>query len=131
MIEEKEYCKTITAERVKRVGGAFDFYELGATITNKDNTLNTAIPFEELAKFVWLKETGTPRREEMTPPLLGIHEGKAIYLLGDREILTRKTFAGLPQHDGEKIIYGAACRVDEEFLQEKKIIFRQMPEELG
>ena len=29
LIEEKEYCKTITAERVRRVGGSFDFYRLG------------------------------------------------------------------------------------------------------
>ena len=49
------------------------------------------------------------------------------------EILSKyegKILSELPQHDGEKIIYGSACRIDENFLEENKIIFRQIPKEL-
>lgn len=130
LIEEKEYCKTITAERVRRVGGSFDFYRLGAEISDAEGKINSSATFEQLANFVWFSETKTPYREPKNSPLLGIFEGAAIYLLRD-EILTKKILSALPQHDGEKIIYGAACRVEESFLKENKIIFRQIPKGLS
>lgn len=130
LIEEKEYCKTITAERVRRVGGSFDFYQLGAEISDAEGKINSSVTFEQLANFVWFSATKTPYREPKNSPLLGIFEGTAIYLLRD-EILTKKILSELPKHDGEKIVYGAACRVEESFLKENKIIFRQIPKGLS
>ena len=137
LIEEKEYCKTITAERVRRVGGSFDFYRLGEEITDSEGKINSSVTFEQLANFVWFSATKTPLKLRDLP-LLGVHEGKAIYLLYDEgksvedgNILTKKVLSELPQHDGEKIIYGSACRIDESFLEENKIIFRQIPKELN
>lgn len=129
LIEEKEYCRTITAERVKRVGGSFDFYKLVSELTDSEGKINFSVTFEELANFVWFSATKTPYLEQKNSPLLGIYNGTAIYLL-DREILTKKTLTLLPKYDGEKIIYGSACRIDENFLTGNKIIFRQIPKEL-
>lgn len=137
LIEEKEYCKTITAERVRRVGGEFDFYQLGADMekllaemTEKTGTLNPATDYDELANLVWYDATKIPYFDKKNSPLLGIHEGAAVYLLSGGNVLTRKTFAELPAHDGEKIIYGSGCRLSEDFLRENEIIFRQIPKEL-
>ena len=131
LIEEKDYCKTITAERVRRVGGSFDFYRLGEEITDSEGKINSSVTFEQLANFVWFSETKTPYLEQKNSPLLGIYNGVAIYLLqGEDKILTKKILSEFPQHDGEKIIYGSACRIDENFLEENKIIFRQIPKEL-
>jgi len=140
LIEEKDYCKTITAERVRRVGGSFDFYRLGEEITDSEGKINASVTFEQLANFVWFSATKTPYLEKKNSPLLGVHEGKAIYLLYNGilkdksvkggNILTEKILSELPQHDGEKIIYGSACRIDEKFLEENKITFRQIPKEL-
>ena len=131
LIEEKEYCKTITAERVRRVGGSFDFYRLGEEITDSEGKINSSVTFEQLANFVWFSATKTPYLEQKNSPLLGIYNGVAIYLLqGEEKILTKKVLSELPQNDGEKIIYGSACRIDESFLEESKIIFRQIPKEL-
>lgn len=41
VIEDKEYCKTITAERVRRVGGSFDFYQLGAELMDSEGKINS------------------------------------------------------------------------------------------
>ena len=141
LIEEKDYCKTITAERVRRVGGSFDFYRLGAEISDAEGKINSSVTFEQLANFVWFSATKTPYREPQNSPLLGIYNGTAIYLLYNGilkdksgkggNILTKKILSVLPQHDGEKIIYGSACRIDENFLEENKIIFRQIPKELN
>ena len=140
LIEEKDYCKTITAERVRRVGGSFDFYKLGVEIFDKTGVINPAVTFEQLANFVWFNATKTPYVEQEKSALLGVHDGTAIYLLyngilKDKSLkggnmLTEKIFKALPQFDGEKIIYAKACRVDEEFLQENKITFRAIPKEL-
>ncbi|MBR6012320.1 MAG: site-specific DNA-methyltransferase [Selenomonadaceae bacterium] len=140
LIEEKEYCKTITAERVKRVGGSFDFYRLGAEITDAEGKINSSVTFAQLANFVWFSATKTPYLEQKNSPLLGICKGTAIYLLYNGilkdksvkggNILTKKILSSLPQHDGEKIIYGSACRLDENFLEENRITFRQIPKEL-
>ena len=59
LIEEKDYCKTITAERVKIIGGSFDFYRLGEKFF-EGGAINPAVTFEELAKIVWYSETKTP-----------------------------------------------------------------------
>jgi len=141
LIEEKEYCKTITAERVRRVGGSFDFYRLGAEISDAEGKINSSVTFEQLANFVWFSATKTPYLEQKNSPLLGVYNGTAIYLLYNGilkdksvkggNILTKKILSALPKHDGEKIIYGSACRIDENFLEENKIIFRQIPKELN
>ena len=60
LIEEKDYCKTITAERVKRVGGSFNFYRVGAELFDESGALNCAVTDEQLAAYLWFKCTGTP-----------------------------------------------------------------------
>ena len=140
LIEEKEYCETITAERVRRVGGNFSFYRLGEEISDAEGKINPKVTFEQLADFIWFSATKTPRVEKEHSPLIGIHNGTAIYLLYNGvlkdkslrggNILTRKILAMLPKHDGDKIIFGAACRIDEDFLKENKISFRQIPKDL-
>ena len=127
LIEEKDYCRTITAERVKRVGGTFKFYRLGAELFDETGAINPAVTFEQLAAYVWSKFTGTP----YTPgdsPLIGIHEGAAYYLLD--ETLTPKILETLPPHDGAKIIFGKACRISKENLKLLGITFRQIPKDI-
>ncbi len=111
---------------------------------DEEEKINSSVTFEQLANFVWFSATKTPLKLRNLP-LLGVHESKAIYLLydeisGDKRlrngnidstILNRKTLSSLPKYDGEKIIYGSACRIDGKFLEENKIIFRQIPKELN
>ena len=56
-------------------------------------------------------------------------------ILGDKRpaggnVLTAKVLAGLPPHDGPKIIYGEACRLGEARLAVLGIIFKQTPYDL-
>ena len=140
LIEEQAYCDTITAERVRRVGGDFNFYRLGEEISDAEGKINPKVTFEQLADFIWFSVAKTPRIKKEHSPLIGVYNGTAIYLLykailKDKSstggnVLTRKVLAMLPEHDGDKIIFGAACRVDEDFLKENKISFRQIPKDL-
>ena len=155
-VEIGEQCTTHIVPRLQKVvegeqsgiskivnwrgGGGFSFYRLGAKILDAEGKINSSMTFEQLANFVWFSATKTPYREPQNSPLLGIYNGTAIYLLYNGilkdksvkggNILTKKILMALPQHDGEKIIYGSACRIDENFLEENKIVFRQIPKEL-
>ena len=73
-------------------------------------------------------------------PLLGVHEGRAIYLLfngilGDKRpqsgnVLTQEVLAAIHRicpHEGEKLIYGEACRLGEKRLAAEGITFKHIP----
>ena len=126
MIEEKEYCKTITAERVKRVGGSFDYCSLGERFFDETGAINSAVTFEQLAAYIWHKCTGKPYTfDEKNLPLLGTDNGTAYYLLEGE--LTKKILETLPTHDGAKIIFGNSCKISAENLKSQGITFRQTP----
>ena len=128
LIETQDYCKTITAERVKRVGGNFRFYRLGEKLFDETGAINPAVTFEQLAAYIWFKCTGTPYTAEKTSPLIGIHNGVAYYLL--RKTLTKKILATLPPHEGAKIIFGESCRISAEVLKSLGITFEQTPKDV-
>ena len=128
LIEEKDYCKTITAERVRRVGGSFKFFRVGAKLFDETGALNPAVTARELAAVIWFKFTGRAYPAGETLPLIGIHEGAAYYLAD--EPLTRKFLATLPAYDGQKIIFAPASRLSADFLSANKIIFKQLPSEI-
>ena len=108
-------------------GGSFRFCRLGAKLFDETGAINPAVTFEQLAAYIWFKFTGTPYVEK-TPPLIGIHDGAAYYLL--RETLTQKLLATLPPHDGAKIIFGNSTRIDAEDLKSLGIKFFQIPKEI-
>ena len=92
----------------------------------------------ELAEFVWFSETGTgyktPKRKS---PLLGVHEGRAIYLLYNGilddlavdggNVLTGVVLDKLPKHEGPRVVYAAACRLGAPRLNREGIVFKQTP----
>ena len=130
LIEAKDYCKTITAERVKRVGGSFRFYRLGATLFDNKGALNPDVTFQDLAAYVWSKSTKTPYTPNDTAsPLIGIHDGTAYYVFN--EVLTEELLKTLPPHDGAKIIFATACRISAETLESLGITFQQIPKEVS
>ena len=167
---DENICQNITAERLKRVsqgyewkdqkgnkrkeeglGGGFRFCTLGETLFDADGQIRREVSFEDLARHVYFTETGQPLPER-TPssrrtrssgtdfPLLGVHNGVAVYLLYNGvmkdksrdggNVLTRPLLASLPEHDGAKVIYGNGCLLGENTLRSLNITFRQVPYEI-
>jgi len=150
---EPGIARDITAERVRRVaagyadakgkaveglGGAFQYCRLSAEpLFNEFGDVRDDVTYAQLADFVWFAETGTGYTGQAKSPLLGVHEGRGIYLLfngilGDRRpdggnILTRPVLDALPPHQGERIIYAAATRLGEAALRRAGITFKQTP----
>ena len=100
------------------------------------------MPFADLARYVFLLETGVPipTRPRKDSPLLGVHRGRAVYLLyngilGDKRpqggnVLTRAVLDDLPPHSegaGPRVVYGEACRLSDATLARENIAFRHVP----
>ena len=150
-------ASTVTAERVRRaacgytntkgeavpgLGGGFQFCHLSREpLFSADGQVREDVTFAQLAEFVWFKDTGTGYTGAADSPLLGVHEGRAIYLLyngilqelkagiGEGNILTAEVLAALPPFPGPKVIYAAANRMGARCAREN-ITFKQTPYEL-
>ncbi|MFZ4536154.1 site-specific DNA-methyltransferase [Propionivibrio sp.] len=156
LVEMDEHiAASVTAERVKRVangytnakgavvdglGGGFQFCRLSAEpLFTADGQIRSDVSFVQLAEFVWFAETGSgrpPDASEALSPLLGVHEGRAIYLLyngilkdksvGGGNVLSGPVFELLPKFAGPKVIYAAANRMGARTAREG-VTFKQTP----
>ncbi|HBP5584191.1 TPA: site-specific DNA-methyltransferase [Pseudomonas aeruginosa] len=149
---EDEIAGRVTAERVRKVAegytpdgsepvagidGGFQFCRLSIEpLFDAFGQIRSDVRFAQLAEFVWFAETGTGYTGQADSPLLGVHEGRAIYLLYNG-ILKDKSVAGgnvltgpvldvLPKFDGPKVIYAAANRLGARAAREG-ITFKQTP----
>jgi len=146
-------AKNVTAERVRRVaqgytnakgqpvpglGSGFQFCRLSAEpLFDAQGQIRGDVAFAQLAEFVWFAETGTGYAGGAESPQLGVHEGRAIYLLyngilKDRSIaggnvLTGPVLDALPAFAGPKVIYAAACRLGAARLRRDGVTFKQTP----
>ena len=142
----------VTAERVRRVaggyknakgqavegiGGGFQFCRLSADpLFDANGQIRSDVTFAQLAEFVWFAETGTGFTGVSDSPLLGVYEGRAIYLLYNGilkdksvvggNVLTGPVFDVLPKFSGPKVIYAAANRMGARAARES-IVFKQTP----
>ena len=149
-------AKEVTVERVRRVsegyknakgqlvaglGNGFQFFKLSkGSLFDSNGSIKNDVNYKRLAEFVWFAETGTGFAGKANSPLIGIHKGQAIYLLfngilkdlsiNGGNVLTSPMLSLLPDHDGLKVIYAAACRLGSARLARENIVFKQTPYEL-
>jgi len=147
---------------IEGLGGGFQFCRLSAEpLFDADGQIRRDVSFAQLAEFVWFAETGSAcppsfrggaaepgiqrqaldsrvrGNDVLAPtPLLGIHDGRAIYLLyngilkdksvAGGNVLTGPVFDLLPPFAGPKVIYAAANRMGARAAREG-VIFKQTP----
>lgn len=148
-----------TEEKVEGLGGGFQFCKLSTEpLFTPEGQVRPDVTFAQLAEFVWFVETGTGYSPSPQPspsphsggfagakrgegvklsPLIGVHEGRAIYLLyngilkdksvSGGNVLTGPVYESLPKFYGPKVIYAAACRLGKARLVSENITFKQTP----
>lgn len=155
---DEQICQVVTLQRLSKavsgyrqaksngnttevpgLDGGFRFATLGEPLFDEMGNIQPHVTFEDLAGHVFFVETGVPlpKSENGKTPLLGVHNGVAIYLLyngilGDKtprggNVLTRGVLEQLPSHDGQKVIFGTGCRLGLDRLRQEEITFRQIP----
>jgi len=124
------------------LGGGFRYCMLAEPLFDETGNIRREVEFADLAAHVFFTETGEPipKRATGKTPLIGQCKGTAYYLLfngvlGDKRpdggnVLTGKTLAQLPAHDGPKVVYGEGCRLGAARLKREKIVFKQVPYEV-
>jgi hypothetical protein len=149
---DENICRDVTAQRLTRVihgygevaglGGGYRFCTLGEPLFDERGQIRDDVRFPDLAAHIFFTETGTPipKRVNGRTSLLGVHNGKAVYLLfngvlGDKRpnggnVLTGDVLRNLPAHDGPKVIYGESCRLGADRLRRASIVFKQVPYEI-
>jgi adenine-specific DNA-methyltransferase len=156
MVEmDERIARDVTAQRIRKaiegygdtpgLGGGFRFCKLGTALFDEAGNIGGEVRFPDLAAHVFFTETGSPipARASGKTPLLGVHQGKAVYLLfngvlGDKRpgggnVLTHTIAQDLPAHpagNGPRVVYGEACRLGSKSLDHYGITFRQIPFEL-
>jgi adenine-specific DNA-methyltransferase len=121
----------------------FHFAVLGDTLFDFEGNIRETVTFDELAEFVWFQQTGAPlphKPKGQRTPLLGIHHGTAVYLLfngilkdksvGGGNVLTRPVLYSLPEYDGPKVIWCAACKISEYHRRRLNVTEKQIPYQL-
>lgn len=152
---DEKIAPDITRERVRRVaegytnaksdhvpglGGGFRYVRLGEAVFDEHGRIRESVRFADLARYVYFTETGEPLPKERVSaktPLLGVHHGRAVYLLYNGilkdksadggNVLTSETLAHLPAHEGPKVVYAAGCRFSKVRLEREGITFKQTP----
>jgi len=126
-----------TGEAVPGMGGGFQFCRLShEPLFTAAGEIRADVTFAQLADFVWFQETGTGYEGNADSSLLGVCDGKAVYLLyngilkdksaSGGNVLTQTIYLTLPPHGGPKVIYAAASRGDA-WLRRENITFKQTP----
>lgn len=126
-----------SGEIVEGTNSSFQFCRLSEEpLFNAEGEIRSDVTFGQLAEFVWFAETGEGYTGKADSPLIGIHEGRAIYLLyngilKDRSVaggnvLTGPVFDLLPKFSGPKVIYAAANRLGGRAAREA-VTFKQTP----
>ena len=121
-------------------GGGFSFYTLGDAAFDENGRLSPSVRFKTLAAYVWMLETGKPAQQAFESPLIGVHEGKAYFLLyngilGDRRpdggnVLTNAVLAhlrDLQPADTSAVVYGETSRLGPARLAAEGVTFKQIP----
>lgn len=144
LIELEEYANTVTAERNKRViqgyndfeklGGAFDFYELGLPLFDENQNLNEEVGLPKIREYIWFSETRTSFKEPNAENyFLGKKEDSAYYFIYEKDRLTTLDYDALEliKIKGEQyIIYADNCLLPKEFMAKKNIIFKKIPRDI-
>ncbi len=149
---DEAICRDVTAQRLRKaaegygdtagLGGSFRYCTLAEPLFDELGTIRPEVEFAELAAHVFFTETGEPipKRATGKTPLIGQSRGTAYYLLfngvlGDKRpdggnVLTGRTLAQFPPHEGPKVVYGEGCRLGAARLKRENVVFKQVPYEV-
>lgn len=150
LVEMEDYAESITAERVRRVmkgygegaaavagtGGAFDYYELGEPMFDKEKNLNENIGEEKIREYIYYTETKRHLERERTESakyLLDTSNDTGYYFYYEQDCLTTlgvDTLHIVTEPAEQYVIHADVCTLSEEDMAAKNIVFKKIPRDI-
>ena len=136
---------TATVEHEKKaagVPGSFAYYELGAPLFVPDG-LNSEVPYEKMAEYIWYSETSTPldprgysEAHKLHPHYLGKYDDTSYFFAYDPESATsldRKYLGTIPTECAAEsyVIYAETCLLDEKDLFAHNVTFKKIARDIS
>lgn len=137
------YGENTIEERKEGLGEGVRYLTLGPEMETTETDVGSQVTYDDLARHLHYLETGRPLDDDaaLHPPLVNTANGTALYLLygaptgdgmagTDGNVLTREVLDALPHPDANvntRVVYGEACRLGDDVLDEHGITFRQIP----
>lgn len=127
---------------VPGLGSGFRFCRLGVPLFDEFGDIANEVNFPDLAAHIFFSETGVPIPHRAQSELLGIHQGRAVYLLfseahaqkpreASGNMLTPGRLDKLPappqSFEGARVIYAEGCTVSRDRLKAAGVVFKQIP----
>ena len=124
-------------DKMEGLGGAFDYYELGAPLFKEDGNLNEEVGIDKIREYIYYSETKQPflhATDETEPYLLDDFNRTGFYFYYKKDELTTLSFDTLTEivkvkHDSY-IIYADRCLLDESFMTGQHIKFKKIPRDI-
>lgn len=150
LVEMEDYAEDITAERVRRVmqgygedknavagtGGAFDYYELGERMFDKEKNLNESVGEEKIREYIYYTETKQHLEHERTEAskyLLDTYNATGYYFYYQRDRLTTlgvDTLHIMTERAEQYVIYADVCTLSKEDMAAKNIVFKKISRDI-
>ena len=140
-VEEKQGMIAITAEKiisekVKGIGGSFDFYELGKPIFKDNENLNEEVGEDIIRNYIFYTETKQPLTKLQSKDakyLLDNYQDTGYYFYYEKDSLTtldNNSLGIIKELQEQYIIYADICLLDEAYMLNKNIIFKKIPRDI-
>ena len=124
-------------DKMEGLGGAFDYYELGAPLFNEDGNLNEEVGIDKIREYIYYAETKQPllRQQDKDEEFLLDECNRAgYYFYYQTDKATTLSYATLTNIVKSKhemyIIYADRCLLDEKFMTEHHIKFKKIPRDI-
>ena len=127
----------VFTDRMEGLGGAFDYYELGAPLFNEDDTLNEEVGEKRIREYIYYTETReylTREQSEEYPYLLDYHDGTGYFFYYKKNELTtlsHDTLNIVPERADYYVIYADTCTISKEQLVKMNISFKKIPRDIN
>lgn len=127
----------VYTDQMEGLGGSFDYYELGMSLFNEDDTLNEEVGEARIREYIYYTETRehlTRKQDETYPYLLDYHNDVGYFFYYKKDELTELSYDTLnivPKKADHYVIYADTCTISKEELAKMNISFKKIPRDIN
>ncbi|MBQ9474040.1 MAG: site-specific DNA-methyltransferase, partial [Bacteroidales bacterium] len=118
-------------------GGAFDYYELGKPLFQRDGNLNENVGIDKIREYIYYTETHeylTRKQDTNHPYLLDYFNGTGYFFYYKPNAITtlsHDTLNIVPKKADHYVIYADVCTISNEQLAQMNITFKKIPRDIN